>query len=163
MEIRKAFPEDIDRITEIYAFARKCMEESGNPTQWVNGYPSKELILNDIKNDGCYVCYSEGQLAGVFYFKQENDPTYEKIYDGQWLNNAPYGVVHRIASNGKVKGMATFCLQWCFGQHPNIKVDTHQDNTVMQTVLAKNGFVKCGIIYTDNGTERIAFQKSKSQ
>ena len=40
----------------------------------------------------------------------------------------------------------------------NIRVDTHRDNKVMQHILTKQGFQRCGIIYVKNGTERIAYQ-----
>jgi len=96
----------------------------------------------------------------VFYFKVEEDPTYAKIYEGEWLNDKPYGVVHRIASNGMQKGVASYCLQWCLEQCHNIRVDTHRDNLVMQEILRRNGYQRCGIIYVANGTERIAFQKT---
>lgn len=96
-----------------------------------------------------------------FYFAVENDVTYAEIYDGKWLTDKPYGVVHRIASNGKIKGVASFCLQWCFEQAENIRIDTHRDNAVMRNVLQKNGYTYCGIIYIADGTERLAFQKSK--
>ena len=87
------------------------------------------------------------------------DPTYQHIYEGNWLNDEPYGVIHRLATNGKRKGVSDACLNWCFEQWGNIRVDTHQDNKVMQHILTKYGFQRCGIIYVKNGTERIAYQK----
>ena len=68
-----------------------------------------------------------------------------------------------MAANGKEKGIADKCIRWCFEQHHNIRVDTHHDNYVMQNILKKNGFEECGIIYTHNGTPRIAYQKSVSE
>ena len=102
----------------------------------------------------------EQQIIGVFYFKIENDSTYDKIYDGEWLDDKPYGVVHRIASSGVRKRIADFCLQWCIEKCKNIRIDTHRDNSVMQNVLKRNGYQQCGIIYLVSGAERIAFQKS---
>lgn len=161
MEIKNAKTEDIEEIMEVFDAAKRFMRDTGNDKQWVDGYPSKELILSNIRSGGFYVCLSDdGEMVGVFYFKVEEDPTYAKIEDGEWLNDAPYGVVHRIASNGKQKGIADCCLQWCFGQCPNIRVDTHRDNVVMQRILERNDYKRCGIIYVANGTERIAFQKS---
>lgn len=161
MHIRKANTEDMDSIMEIYAVARRFMQETGNGNQWINDYPSREQIMNDIKKEGCHVCVSEeGEILGVFYFKVENDPTYAKIYDGKWPNDLPYGVAHRMASARKQKGIADFCLGWCFTQCGNMRVDTHHDNKVMQTILRKNGFTPCGTIYIANGTARIAFVKS---
>ncbi|MDR2916606.1 MAG: GNAT family N-acetyltransferase [Tannerella sp.] len=161
MNIRKANTEDIDVIMDVFDAARLFMRKTGNDRQWIDGYPSKELILKNIQDESFYVCMSDdGQIVGVFYFKVEEDRTYAKIYDGEWLNDRPYGVVHRIASNGKQKGVADFCLQWCFEQCNNIRVDTHRDNNIMQNALKRNGYKQCGIIYVANGTERIAFQKS---
>ena len=161
MNIRKANVEEIDVIMDVFEAAKRFMREKGNDKQWIDGYPSKKLILSNIQNDGFYVVLSDDeQIVGVFYYKVEADKTYAKIYDGAWLNDKPYGVVHRIASNGKQKGIASFCLQWCLEQCKNIRVDTHRDNSVMQNVLIQNGYQRCGIIYVANGTERIAFQKS---
>ena len=146
---------------DIFDAAKIFMRKKGNDKQWVGGYPSKDLILENIRSKGLYECLTdEGHIIAVFYFKIEEDPTYLKIYDGSWLNDKPYGVVHRMASNGKHKGISDFCFQWCFEQCDNIKVDTHRENIVMQNVLKRNGFTQCGIIYLANGAERIAYQKS---
>ncbi|MDR0395133.1 MAG: GNAT family N-acetyltransferase [Tannerella sp.] len=161
MKIEIARTEDIDDIMDVFEAAKRFMRQTGNIKQWVDGYPHRELILDNIRAQDFYVCLSDdGQMAGVFYFKMEEDKTYAHIYDGEWLNDEPYGVVHRIASNGTRKGIAAFCLQWCLEQCGNVRVDTHRDNRVMQAVLRKNGYRRCGIIYIADGTERIAFQKS---
>ena len=109
-----------------------------------------------------YVCESsDGEIAGVFSFIIGDDPTYSVIENGEWLDNETYGTLHRIASNGRVKGLADECIKWCFDQHPNLRADTHQDNTIVQKIFERNGFKKCGIIYVSNGTSRIAYHKNK--
>ena len=65
------------------------------------------------------------------------DPTYAVIYDGAWPSDEPYGVVHRIASAGTVKGAGAYCLNWAFEQCQNLRIDTHKDNFVMQNLLKK--------------------------
>ncbi|HHZ01323.1 MAG TPA: GNAT family N-acetyltransferase [Tissierellia bacterium] len=159
MYIRKSEISDLDEILEIFSSARKFMRENGNPNQWGDDYPSKSLIENDILSGNSYVCVDDGKIVGTFFFREGNDPTYEKIYNGQWKNNEPYGVVHRIASVEGKKGVASFCLNWCFEKCKNIRIDTHKDNIPMQNLLKKNGYEECGIIYVDDGSERIAFQK----
>lgn len=161
MTIRLSHPEDLDAIMEIFACARRFMQEHGNPRQWINGYPSAELILGEINNGHSYVCEDEnGEILGTFCFIPGEDPTYARIDDGQWLNDRPYYVIHRMATNGKQKGIADRCFAWCFNRCDNIRVDTHHDNIVMQNILKKHGFHRCGIIYTHNGTPRIAYQKT---
>lgn len=160
MNIRKATPEEIDILMNIYTLAKAFMQKTGNGNQWIDGYPSQELIMKGIEDGHCYVCLDDGnEIVATFYFMIGIDPNYATIYNGQWLNDEPYGVIHRLASTGKVKGVSTYCLQWCFEQCKNIRVDTHKDNLVMQNALKRNGYIYCGIIHVQNGTERLAFQK----
>ena len=162
--IRHSLPKDLDAIIEIFHYARQFMKEHGNPNQWINGYPSAELILREITNGTNYVCENEnGEIIGTFCFIPGEDPTYARIDDGNWLNNEPYYVIHRMATNGKQKGVADACLKWCFEHCNNIRVDTHHDNLVMQNILKKYGFRRCGIIYTHNGTSRIAYQRTLTE
>lgn len=83
---------------------------------------------------------------------------YEKIYCGKWLNDKPYGVIHRLVSNGTTHGITKTCIEWCLKQIQNIRIDTHADNKIMQSLMLKYGFEYCGIIHTHNGTERLAYQ-----
>lgn len=160
MIIRKTKPEEAGKLMDIFALAKAFMRQSGNLSQWVGGYPSEELIAENIREGNSYVCLDDnGEIVATFYFRIGIDDTYLNIYDGQWLNDEPYGVVHRIASSGKVKDISSYCLKWCFEQCGNMRVDTHKDNKVMQNALLRNGYVYCGIIYIKDGTERLAYQK----
>ena len=105
------------------------------------------------------MCLADGNIVAVFYFNVEEEQDYSKI-DGSWLNDKPYGVIHRIARGAQGKGTGAFCIEWCFSQYPNIRIDTHKDNKVMLDLLKKLGFEYCGIIWlTTTGDERMAFQK----
>lgn len=159
MHIRQTTMEDLDNVMRIYASARQYMRSNGNLNQWTNGYPTMEMVIDDIRERSSYVCIEEDEIVGVFRFTLGEDPTYIKIYEGQWLNDEPYGVVHRIASATHQKGVASFCLRWCMEKCGNIRIDTHRDNVIMQKLLLKNGYTYCGIIYLLNGDERLAYQK----
>ena len=98
-------------------------------------------------------------ILGVFYYAQEEDPTYATMYDGAWINENPYAVIHRIATIRGRKGVGSFCINWCLDQYANVRIDTHETNTAMINVLNKLGFTPCGKIIIDDGTERIGFQK----
>ena len=163
MEIRKTTLADLPEVMEVYAIARNFMRKTGNPTQWTNGYPKEELIRADIASGVSDVAVENGKIEVVFFFRKGEDPTYKVIEGGAWLNDEPYAVLHRIASRGEVKGSGSACIQWCLTQWPNLRVDTHDDNRVMQHVLEKNGFVKCGRIYIEDGTPRIAYQQIRKE
>ena len=158
--IRPATFTDLDRLMEIFEAARRFMESTGNPNQWINGYPQRALIAEEISQEHCYVCQDEeGKTIGTFCFVPSPDPNYACIEDGVWLNDAPYHVIHRLASDGSEKGIFKACIDWCALQDTNLRADTHADNKVMQHLLEKNGFIRCGIIYVANGTPRIAYQR----
>ncbi|MBQ1809867.1 MAG: GNAT family N-acetyltransferase [Erysipelotrichaceae bacterium] len=158
MYIRKSEKSDLETIKEIYSNAKLFMRANGNMNQWINGYPSDELILQDIADGDSYLCLEDDEAQAVFVYKRGIDPTYLRI-DGQWLNDEEYGVIHRIASRGKIKGTGTFCLNYGLQQCPNLRIDTHADNRPMQNLLNKEGFTYCGIIYLENGDPRMAFHK----
>ena len=163
MEIRKATERDLERIMDIYAHARSFMAEHGNPTQWgPTHWPPEELIRRDIAAGDSYVCVHGGRVVGVFYFVHGRDiePTYARITDGAWLDPGPYGVVHRIAADGTVRGVGAFCIDWAFQQCGHLRIDTHGDNRVMQCLLQKLGFTHCGTIYVqEDDYPRLAYEK----
>ena len=160
MKIRKATTQDLDCIMQVIDAARNLMRTNGNHTQWINGYPSAEVIMNDINQNIGYVCINDTEIVGYFSFLKGDNPetTYNVIDNGKWLNNEPYGVIHRLASNGKVKGVAQACFDYCFKQINNIRVDTNNNNLPMQNFFKKYGFTYCGVIYVADGSPRDAFQ-----
>ena len=89
----KATLEDMPVLLEIYERARKFMVSTGNTNQWTNGYPSRQILTEDIENNEMYVLEDEDGIQASFVFYCGIDPCYNKIYDGQWLNDEPYGVI----------------------------------------------------------------------
>lgn len=161
IRIRKSTFTDQPVLMELYEHGRRIMRNSGNQKQWTGGYPSEKLVSNDIASGHSYLCLDEGECAvGTFAFIPGIDPTYVHIYEGQWLDeDRPYATIHRLASREDATGVAAACLDWCYMQVPNLRADTHRDNYIMQHILLKHGFRYCGIIYLQNGDERLAYQK----
>ena len=155
--IRKATLEDMPVLLEIYDRARKFMASTGNVNQWTNGYPSQEILAEDIAKNEMYVLEDEDGIQASFVFYWGIAPCYNKIYDGQWLNDEPYGVIHRIATRGLKKHMADIILEYCSSKINNIRMDTHIDNKPMQNFMLKHGFKHVGTIYLKNGQSRLAF------
>lgn len=162
MFIRKATPIDIAAADEIYTQARKFMKESGNPSQWNGSHPNGDDVMIGIEKGVSYVCEDNGEIVATFYFEMNaDDPTYHKIYDGEWKSHKPYAVIHRIAVKYHGRGIIDFCFNECFKLFPNIRIDTHRDNIPMQKCLSRHGFEYCGIIHLLSGDERLAYQKIK--
>lgn len=160
ISVRLAVRNDIPLLQEIYSYARSFMKENGNPNQWAENYPSTELITNDIDKKDCYVCLYGNEIVGTFVLHFGIDETYNYIYDGEWLNDLPYATIHRIASNGKAKGIFHHAIGFAKQKCLQIRIDTHRDNIVMQNAILKEGFKYCGVIRCWNGSERLAYQYS---
>ena len=88
--IEKAAFSDLDRICELYAGARAFMAQNGNPTQWGDSYPERRMLEQDIAQGCLYVMRKVGQIRGVFYLNQCEDPTYAVIHEGNWHWDQPY-------------------------------------------------------------------------
>ena len=155
--IRRATDGDIQAICELYAAARAFMRESGNRSQWVGGYPDRSDVERDLAAEALFVCVDENDVPqAAFFFTQGPDPTYATIA-GEWADEGPYHVVHRIAAR-RGSGAGRECLAWACGQARSVRIDTHEDNRPMRHVLGLLGFVECGTIWLEDGSPRVAYQ-----
>lgn len=160
MKIRLATKEDITAADEIYRNAKEYMKKNGNPDQWRGDYPSGLDVELGIPSGVSYVIEDAGEIVATFHFEIGHEPTYDRIYEGEWKNDAPYAFIHRIAVKYHGRGIVDFVFSECFKMRQNLKIDTHRDNLPMQRVLLRNGFRKCGVIYLESGDERVAYQKT---
>ena len=159
MKIRRAIPADLPQLQRVFRAARQYKAATGNPNQWGGSYPPRELLERDIQQGNCHVCLNEdGGICGVFVLILGEDPTYQRIEDGIWLSGAPYGTLHRVASDGTTPGVFAAALEYSRGVISNLRIDTHADNQVMQALILNSGFRRCGIIYAADGSPRIAYQ-----
>jgi RimJ/RimL family protein N-acetyltransferase len=162
MTIRPTTYADIDALLAIFAYARQQMTADGNPTQWGDGYPSRQQIEEDIEHGVSFVLEQDGEVCATFVFVIGDDPTYNLIEDGAWLDDElEYGTIHRIASNGQVKGVFDSVLDWCSERCGNIRIDTHKDNSRMISLIERAGFTRCGVIYTREHSPREVYQRLK--
>lgn len=165
MKFRKTTIADIADIMQIIAQAQAYLKSQGID-QWQNNYPNPDTIRNDIDNDNSYVLEMDGLIVGTAAIVFTGDRNYDVIYDGEWLSCGEYAAIHRIAVAAEYKGsgLASVIIKdvehMCADRNiHSIRVDTHEKNTSMQRLLQKNDFQYCGIIYLEDGSKRIAFEK----
>ena len=162
--IRKSIMTDLSVILGLRDQAREIMRSYGNVYQWPDGYPRDDMFKKDIELGGSHVILDEkGTVVGTFALLPSPEVTYNVIYDGQWLDDEPYYVIHRIASTPGSHGVLDTLLDYCESQVDNIRIDTHEANVIMRKGLEKHGYRYCGIIHLLNGDERLAFQKVINQ
>lgn len=154
--------DDIEFIMPIYEEAKKKMRLDGNFNQWSEKYPDIETLLDDISRGELYLAYDEKGIYGVFMLSLSGEETYNYI-EGEWLNDEPYAVIHRIASYGIGRHLLEDVINFAFEKTDNIRIDTHEDSKTMRRLLKKLGFIYTGIIYLNNGDSRRAYQLIKNK
>lgn len=165
MQFRRSKITELDKIVMLIEDAKIFLKNCG-VNQWQDGYPAKVDIANDIGENISYVLIDEKNIIGTASISFEKEITYDKIYEGNWISSDDYVVIHRVAIHNdfKRKGMFSVILKEAEKLALNkgvfsIKIDTHEDNIIMQNTLIKNGFKRCGIIYLEDGSKRIGFEK----
>ena len=166
--ITKTTKKDIDRVMVILGEARQSIGKLGID-QWQYGYPSRDIIKDDVERGFSYVVREEegGEICATFCLKEDEEPTYINIYEGAWISTEDSFALHRIAicNSKRGKGIAgsiiEFIVEKCRQSGiRSLKVDTHEGNLPMRKMLEKNGFVYCGIIYLGTGEKRVAYEKT---
>lgn len=154
--VRPAAMPDLERIEELYTCARAFMAANGNPNQWGKTYPPVNQLRQDIADGKLFVVLDGETIHGVFFFWIGADPTYGRIDGGTWRSDSPYGTIHRIAGDGS-GGILKAAVAFAEAQIDHLRIDTHEDNHVMQNAVTKLGFQRRGIIYLADKSARIAY------
>ncbi len=158
MTIRKATTIDIPRIMEIFDIARRYMRATDNRTQWDNGYPSENIVRNDICRGWSHVVETGGKIISTFCLMSDPEPSYAAIDGPGWLDNSPYLTIHRLASDGSHSGILHLVTGYALSLSDNIRIDTHADNRPMLSALQREKYTYCGIIRLPDNSKRLAFQ-----
>ena len=169
IRIRKTSENDISDVLEIYAEARGTIKSLGID-QWQNGYPTEDVLRDDIARGASYVAESGGNVTATFALIDGGDASYDEI-DGGWLTaGRNYTAMHRVAVRVSSRGsgiswmIVDFALRHASENgKSSVRIDTHEGNAVMRRMLEKNGFVYCGVISLRGGIEegqkRVAYEK----
>lgn len=148
--LRKTKINELENVMKIIDDGREFLKEQG-VNQWQHGAPSRDTIINDIKEEISYVYEKSGKIVATamlttFDEDYENYPTF-------WSESSSYLAIHRIstARNLRNQGIAREFLEdiYLFAKSQNIKflrIDTHLDNKIMRKFLSRFGFKEKGVI-----------------
>lgn len=163
MIFRPATPEDLPAILVILEAAIRRLSEAG-VDQWQHGYPNRTRIEADLEEGIGYVVEEEDRVVAYGAVIFTGEPSYREI-EGAWLTEVEdYVVVHRMCVADEVVGRGygrrfmQAVEQLSRGRVQSFRVDTHADNRVMQSLLPRLGFTRCGIIYFES-RHLVAFEK----
>ncbi|MBQ9085865.1 MAG: GNAT family N-acetyltransferase [Clostridia bacterium] len=168
MEIKHCALTDLDELMPIFHEARRTIAQLGID-QWQDGYPSRQVIEEDITLGRSYCILQDRKICGTFVLVSDGEPTYNRIYNGTWLtgnDNRDYIAIHRVAISvaNRGSGISSSLIAYAVKVAENmgkgsLRIDTHEGNVVMRRMLEKNGFVYCGVIYLESGVSRVAYEK----
>lgn len=148
-------------MVDLFDSAKTFMRKTGNPNQWGDDLNASAL-LEDILKDHFYLITDGKELLGAFVLLEEEEETYRTIA-GKWRYDRKYFTLHRCVSSGKVPRLMDTIFRYAFSHIDYLRIDTHEDNTVMQNAILRNGFQEAGIITLKNGDPRIAYEGTRKQ
>jgi RimJ/RimL family protein N-acetyltransferase len=162
--LKKATQKELGWIVDAIDRCRPVMA-SHQSGQWQGNEPSKTTILQDILN-GTYYLLSIDEVTVGGCASLNNEPAYNHLISGSWLNQNPYRVLHRffIDPSHHQKGYGAMLLrateQWVLAQGiHNIRLDTHARNEPMKKLLLKAGYPCCGEVNLPQAGLRLVYHK----
>ena len=162
MKLKQATHCNVERILTITDSAREFQRSLGF-VQWEDDYPSRSIIENDIAESTGYVLENNGLII-AYVVLAVSDADYDTLH-GVWRFDEPYGVVHRIAIAPEMRGQHVSDIlfpmiekEYLSRNIGVVRMDTGNQNIVMQRLLDKFGYDNLGLHRFSWG-ERLAFEK----
>lgn len=155
--VRPTKPDELGRILEIYAAARRYMAENGNPAQWGSSYPRRELLEEDLRRGQLYVVTEGDKIHGAFVLALGEEPTYAEMENGAWEHDGPTARSTGSPATAR-KGRLRPVRGVLPGQMECLRIDTHERNGTMRHLIEKHGFARRGVIHVEDGSPRIAYE-----
>lgn len=165
--LRRSTPADLPLIEQVIEDGRQALKAAGS-TQWQDGNPTQATLKADVDQHQSWVLLVNGQVAGVATLKPGPEDDYRTITGGHWANDCDdYVTIHRVAISRHYRGQHLssylFSDLLTVGQalgYTNFRIDTHQQNQVMQHLIKKFGFQYRGTVTVDDklDPQRVDFE-----
>lgn len=150
LNIRKAVPEELDGIFEIFVRATEHMNAI-EIHQWDEVYPNRETLRDDIERLQLYVAAEGDALRGAFVLNCECHEEYDK---GDWADTTRnFLVLHRLCVDplAQSKGIATEIMKHIEiiakdSGTASIRLDAFPQNPYAVRLYEKLGYRKAGTV-----------------
>lgn len=173
---RQGLPQEAEAIWSILLDGRRYLSEQGID-QWQKIFPLLSDVQRDIALGHNYVQTvryydhvekrTKEEIVGTLVLFFQEDPTYSTLREGKWMQDGPYGTMHRVAIRSEHRGKKLAhklfyeAYRLCLRQNIHyIRVDTHEGNKPMRSLIEQQGFHYCGKITVSGGEERLAYEKN---
>lgn len=147
--------DDLSFIQMTYTSAQTFTHVDNSITEWPNDFPSQEEIIQNIKDNNCYIINDSSERLAVFMSSIEPYAPYASIV-GEWHSCAEYRTV-RCLAGFTGRGIAQEIFYFASQESDYLRSDSHVDNLPMRHALEVFGFKECGTFTADDGSTRIAY------
>ncbi|MDC7125078.1 MAG: GNAT family N-acetyltransferase [Spirochaetales bacterium] len=160
--IKKLSEQEIDNTFKIYKDATENLISLGI-NQWDDFYPTKEIILNDIKKESLFGYFEKNTICAAMVLNTEQSPEYSNI-DWKFKDKHPL-VLHRICVSPKhqrkgiAKKLIIFMEEYAIkNNYKTIRFDTFTKNPYSVKLYNSLGFINSGTVKFRKG-EFYCFEK----
>lgn len=145
--LRLATKQDVDQIEQIFIDAKRRMAVD-KLEQWAdeNGYPNREIAIEDVKNKVSYVYEVDGKVAGVLTINDDFYDAYPQV-----PNPDTSRAIHRVAVGDNFLGQGIGVKLYLEAEqviaangYDTIIVDTYSQNLKMNNLIKKCGYSVVG-------------------
>ncbi len=162
--LRPAVMDDVERVMAMVRGAQQRLAASGID-QWQNGYPNPERIAEDIRLGVGRVLCVDGRAVAYGALVYTGEVAYDNLRGGKWLTEGTnYATIHRLCVADEAVGRGKGRLFMVLAEAESvsrgvgsIRVDTHPENKIMQSLIASLGYTYCGTVEYES--PRLAYEK----
>jgi ribosomal protein S18 acetylase RimI-like enzyme len=153
--IRKATPQDVNAVAELYNKAIDYEDTHVKYTSWKKGvYPTIDTARLGLKNDSLYVCEQDGLIVASVILDTKQPHEYKKI---KWQIDAAYNqalVIHTLCVDPELagSGIGSAIVDFAKQLAKDCGCLSVRLNTTARNFLASR-------LYEKNGFETVAVQK----
>lgn len=151
MKLQVAKKGQIQEIMNLISVCIQDMKES-KTYQWNEHYPTREIVLQDIKNKELQVVFEGDEIIAMIVITAEQEKEYGPV---DWADkNGKALVVHRLAvhPNNRRQGIARELMDYAEkyaieNGYTSIRLDTYSKNSIAMRFYEKRSYRRCGEIY----------------
>ena len=152
--IRKAVPDDLNAVMQLYDELMDAKEAGIIPVIWRRGvYPSRETALEALAREDLYVMEKDGRIIGSAVINQLQDDVYAGAPWGHKVPDNQVCVLHTLMispaefGKGHAREFLAFYEQYAM-EHgcPELRIDTNDRNLPAQAMYRKHGYRKIGVV-----------------
>ncbi len=139
---------DLKQLFAIYINGKKELEKNGI-YQWVDSYPTKEIIENDITKGVLFVLKNGTEIIGAINISEEQEAEYQTI---DWkFDDSKVLVIHRLVinpkhqRNGYAQKLMDFAENFAeVNNYSSIRLDAYSRNKRVMNFYKRRNYFICG-------------------